>query len=211
MRFSEVNARCVGFLTLAGACLGLAGAIMLPGCGTKSSVQSTPPTQVGAQPARPRIQRFDPAGYKGKTGKIVTNFKHESRLYMYKVDGGKRTPYEMNSKNGVFVVPVGQYEFLQYLVMPSSTAASRAPAVSGRYEKQLLIAVTDGSTYKLKAGPPFAASIKVAQRGADNVQMDLLLVGSGGERCTLMSSKAPEFQVVAKSGSLLQEGKFKYG
>ena len=82
--------------------------------------------------------------------------------------------------------------------------------ISGRYDKPVAIRVSRGSVYRLKAGPPLTAYVRVSQRGANAVTMDLKLTGRGGEHCTI-SSKEPRFRVLSRSGKVLQEGKFKYG
>jgi len=128
-------------------------------------------------------------------------------LYLYRIDSKSQTPYMLKSGNGVFKAPVGKYRLLGY---DSPVTGRREPIVSGRYRNPPVIAVTDGSTYRLKAGPPLVASIAVSQTGRNYVTMDLRLTGRGGEQC-MISTKEPRFQVLSKAGRVLQEGKFKYG
>ena len=202
MWFCGVGSKRFGLAASAGAlCLALACAGLLSGCGSRALFSS--------RPERPSIVQIDAARYKGKAGKIILPVKGDSFVYLYRPDTRKQTPYQLTSKDGVFKAPAGKYQLLMYYVT-SKDRGRRGLMISGRYKKPITISVSRGSTYRLKAGPPITASIKVSQRGANAVTMDLLLTGCGGEQCTI-SSKEPRFRVLSKAGKVLQEGKFKYG
>jgi hypothetical protein len=181
--------------------MALACAALLSGCGSEALF--SPRTQ------RPSIVHIDAAKYKGNAGTIILPLKGDSFVYLYRTDTRKEAPYQLTSKDGVFKAPAGKYQLLMYYVT-SKDRGRRGPMISGRYSKPITISVSRGSTYRLKAGPPLTASIRVSQRGANAVTMDLMLTGRGGEQCTI-SSKEPRFQVLSRAGKVLQEGKFKFG
>ncbi len=176
-------------------------------------VMAAPVAAWANKPARPSIVVFDPAKYKGKTGKIVLPFKGESFLYAYKIDQGKQTPYILKSKTGTFAAPVGSFRLLQYYASYGTSKGGRPWRLSGRFDKPLAIKVGSGTTYQIKGGAPFTAWVKVQQSVRSRVSMDLVVLGRGGERCTIYSAsrKDPRFRILSKTGKVLQEGKFEYG
>lgn len=195
-------------LVLAGLCL--IGAIAFSGCSKQAAVQTATPAQSTVRVQRPTIERFDPAKYKGPTGRIVTSLKGDSMLYVYAAYSGRRGPMMLKSKDGTFVAPAGDYELLQYCMMQRGQYNKERPGITGGFGRSNRITITDGSTHNLKIGPPFTASIKVSQISPGTMQLDLQVTGVGGDKCRI-SAEAPGFQILSPSGKMLQEGKFRYG
>lgn len=169
------------------------------------------PSKGPARLERPSFVRFDPAKYRGQTGKIILSIKGPAMAMLVERDKtGRRTYYELNSKSGTFLAPVGAFQLAGYMVYAPKQDKRGAPMLTGRYEKEPLVRVSGGRTCRITVGPPLTASAKVTQTGK-TVTIDLLMRGRGGERCTAYGKEAPGFRILSKSGQLLQQGKFKYG
>jgi hypothetical protein len=79
------------------------------------------------------------------------------------------------------------------------------------------VKVRRGQTVMLPFGPPYKPVVKVASgTGRETIQLEMSLVGSGGEVCRnvridRMSPKDPEFTISTPEGEEVASGKFKWG
>jgi len=162
----------------------------------------------------PKMVTFDPATYKGKTGQIVTPLKGDVSLNLLK--SGEDTRFELveiKGQDGKFVVPTGDYRVMscdQAIVRDGTTWDISHNALPSSQK----LAVTPGSKSELNIGPPYTASIKVDSIHNKKLNLSLAITGHSGEKCSIVNqstSKAPGFQILSKSGDVLQEGTFEYG
>jgi hypothetical protein len=88
-------------------------------------------------------------------------------------------------------------------------------------EKYKAVTVRKGQTVELPFGPPYTPTVTAMSYGSPNSQAEQLflemgLVGTGGEGCTNMLVKGgrpgkPGFTITDPKGKIVQEGNFEYG
>jgi hypothetical protein len=159
----------------------------------------------------PRFSQFDPRTYKGPTGKIVVPTWKTANLTLMREGGSSESEIlSVKTSDGTFTVPTGKYTVISLSQTVKDGAAGWT--LSSSYEKP--VSVSRGSVVRLNAGQQLVASVKVVESGRGRVNMDLQIVGRGGESCSISeigSSKAPGFQVLSKQGKVLWNGKFEAG
>lgn len=211
MRVVKSFAKQAGFLL---AALGFAG---LWGCSTHQNTAPPMPKRapvVSQDASMPNIENFDPAKYKGKTGKIAIPSKGASFIALRKMKDPKRWDMlEARAKNGEFILPVGKYRLLSYSARIKDKNNVNWSISSN---KSTDILVKSGLVQKISlAEPPFVVSTKAEQMNSNQINIDLSIIGRGGDECSIQCSdshvKPPRFQILSKSGQVLQEGSFQYG
>lgn len=159
----------------------------------------------------PRFVQFDPRTYKGPTGKIVVpNWKTAELTLMRESGDSNGEILSVKTSDGTFTVPTGKYRVIDLSQTVKDGAAGWT--LSSSYEKP--VSVSRGSVVRLNAGQQLVASVKVVQGSRGRVDMDLQILGRGGESCSISelgNSKAPGFQVLSKQGKVLWSGKFEAG
>jgi hypothetical protein len=88
-------------------------------------------------------------------------------------------------------------------------------------EKYKAVTVRKGETVELPFGPPYTPTVTAESYGPPNVkaeqfELEMGLVGVGGEACTNMMVKGgrpgkPEFTITDPKGKVVQQGSFEYG
>lgn len=167
----------------------------------------------GKRPRQPQFIRFDPKTHKGDTGRISVSVKGESSIILTNAAGDI---VSLTSKTDQLIAPVGTYKWeVCYVRVRDSKSGKMSQLVSRPPAgKTPRISVRKGSTTKLAMGLPLSASVAVKSVGPSRVQMDLNLVGRGGERCTIRHinrSDKPQFKVLNSSGRVVWTGSFEYG
>ncbi len=166
----------------------------------------------------PKTELFNPETYKGPVGNVVLSSKGETMLSLLKIENGKPGGIIMvNTKSAELKLPIGKYDLLNYTSKVQGRdgktwALSGGPADPA---KPIAFDVTLAKTVNLKIGAPLTASIKVTQKGNKTVNMDLLMLDIGGNKCQITqdggSSAPPGFVVLSKSRMALMSGNFAYG
>jgi hypothetical protein len=102
------------------------------------------------------------------------------------------------------------------MVGSSRTRTTRTTAYG--YDDAKVVKVNEGETVTLPFGLPFKTIVKAGGpvRGGQTAQLDLSLVGTGGERCgSLMVDgtrpQPPEFTISTPDGDVVEQGRFKWG
>lgn len=78
------------------------------------------------------------------------------------------------------------------------------------------VKVASGKVAELRFGPPYKPSVETRSRGDSTLELQMSLVGSGGESvsdCQLEGNRPgePSFAVVTADGDIIERGKFEYG
>ncbi|MCX6344405.1 MAG: hypothetical protein NT018_04940 [Armatimonadetes bacterium] len=163
----------------------------------------------------PKTELFNPETYKGPVGNVVLSSKGETMLYLRNIDsGGYMT---VNTKSAKLKLPIGKYDLFDYTSTVQGRDGKTWVLSGGPADpmKPIAFDVTLTKTVSLKIGAPLTASIKVTQKGNKTVNMDLVMLGSGGDKCQIFqgdgSSTPPGFVVMSKTRKALMSGKFQYG
>ncbi len=159
----------------------------------------------------PEIVDYNPLTYQGPTGKIAVPLKGDLTLSLLGTRTGDRMRLmTLKSKEGVFTAPTGEYRLLSCDQIVSHGGAQWR--LSSRTERSF--SVTPGSSLRLDIGPPYTASIEVGRAEGNRMDLSLKMVGRAGESCAILgggNSGPPGFQILATTGQVLQQGKFRYG
>lgn len=188
--------------------------------GTGFAAESVPATAVktAEQPAaQPKYEFFNADKYTGKLGKITLPYEGTSSLLLRKVQNGKLGDFlVVQGKEQSVGVPVGTYRLMNYSLTVTDEAKGKWTIYGGPTSeaKARLIEVKEGGSIRLQTGEPLTASIKVTEAGS-NVNMSFQMIGSNGDKCTIMrvdgKAEQPGFQVLSASGDVLMSGNFAYG
>jgi len=154
---------------------------------------------------------FDPAAYKGPTGRIVTPLtgRLSSRLWRTDSDGGT-VQFSIRGVDGVFTAPAGEYRL--FACYQDLTHKGVSWSVTSTLIRSF--SVKPGSSVRLDIGPPYTASVRVASSGKNRIDLGLEITGRAGEKVSITRGGRggePGFRIISTSGKVLQEGRFRYG
>ena len=146
-----------------------------------------------------------------KTCKITVPHKGKSTLIVE--DAKNRRMSTFVTTNSVFSVPEGDYQLVSYSAIAKDKNGIEWEAQC--YFDNRRIKAKPDDTIRLEVGPPFEASVQVAKKGSNKVEMNFVLTGKGGDRYIISrrdgKSEPPGFQVLDESGKAVWNGSFKYG
>ena len=107
--------------------------------------------------------------------------------------------------------------------LPARVAAGEGPSFASATatEKYKAVTVRKGETVELPFGPPYTPTVTAMSYGnpdekAEQLSLQMGLVGGGGEECTNMMVKGsrpgkPDFTITDPAGKVVQQGSFEYG
>ena len=190
------------------AVIGFMGAHLIAGCSRAPQSASSPPTGSSAKARQvPEFGAFNPATYKGPVGTIsVPDDGCTYSIDLMAIRTNRLVIIE--TKRGAAKAPTGKYRVLRYTVV--SRKNSRIIGQVYGHLKSAEITVTANSTTKLKLGGPYTASVSV-EKYDNEVYLNFTTTDCAGNECNISGPKTPRFQIVSKSGEVLQEGAFEYG
>ncbi|MGC8861855.1 MAG: hypothetical protein ACP5R5_03665 [Armatimonadota bacterium] len=182
----------------------------------------------------PETTHFDPAAYRGPTGKIVTGLQGKVSLSLQRDERRGQRPrlLVVDTDNGTLTIPSGKYVLWMYdqeitrdgvrwrvtsrgplrvLLQPITKDGVRSRVTSSIIR---FLEVKPGGSLRLDIGPPYVASVLASSAGKNRVNISLEVVGRAGEYVSIVKgegSEPPGFQILSMNGKVLQEGKFRYG
>jgi hypothetical protein len=163
-----------------------------------------------------QVEEFNPATYKGSTGKIVMSYKGDSMLTVMTMNNPKRL--RLTAKDGVALAPVGSYTPLQFEAELADKDGNEWAASSTLVAKDPnQISVQPDISCEIKVGPPLKASVSIDKGGNkdDEYFLSLELTGvDGGSYSVRKLGKddwAPGFEFIDSAGKVVWQGKFEYG
>lgn len=121
------------------------------------------------------------------------------------------------SDTGFFRLPLGKYQVISYWMTMEDEDGSRWIASCDTWPrgKEKIFSIRPGRLAKLKVGIPFSAKVVSFPEGADKLGLDYRVVGSGNGDFYITSRETERddvaFQLMNDSGTLLEEGVFRYG
>lgn len=183
------------------------GAHLIAGCSRAPQSASSPPAGSSAKARQvPEFGAFNPATHKGPVGSIIVPDDRLSyALNLMPIRTNRVLIVE--TKHGAAKAPTGRYRVIGYSAVSRKNPQGEA---YGR-PKSAEITVKANSTTKLKLGGPYTAKVSVTKLRGDKVSIDLITTDCAGNECMIRGRKPPRFQVISKSGEVLQEGAFEYG
>jgi hypothetical protein len=189
-------------------------------CATSIAAEVTSPemTKPATTVTAPKFEQFDPATYKGPAGTVVMPGSGEAMLYLRKIENGKPGDYMIvNAKSATIKLPIGKYN-LEYYAMKVTDKEGKAWSIIGTTAdpaKPISLDVRLAKTIKMKLGAPLTASIKVTQKDDKTVNMNFVMLGSGGDKCLVSPVggpvEPPGFKVLSGASAVVMSGKFQFG
>ncbi|MFH1741636.1 MAG: hypothetical protein ABIH23_21730 [bacterium] len=117
-------------------------------------------------------------------------------------------------KDQPVVLPVGDWRLLEYTITPTKKLSTYVSAAGTGDSPS--VPVREGETAEFLFGPPYKGHVNVSEGMGSGTDLDLQIIGSGGEICTdlqVNGSKpdSPLFMIATEEGQIVQRGNFKYG
>jgi hypothetical protein len=107
--------------------------------------------------------RFDPATYKGPTGKIVLASHNKEFSVFFDIDKGKF--YPLHTSNGTIIAPTGNYTLSSVGITAVNSNNARW-AVICRPEPGIPLSIKQGETKVLDVDQHFTARVDMKQNGS---------------------------------------------
>lgn len=163
-----------------------------------------------------QVEDFDPAAFKGKTGRIILTHKAESELVMMGMGGMSAKRLRFKTTDGVITAPEGKYFPFEYTAFARDQAGKKwkASCMLFRGSGDQLSVIAE-SPRDLTVGPPFIAKVTVTREPGGEVGIDLKVTGSCGNSYTLQQADSdnapPGFEVIGPDGKVVLKDKFHFG
>jgi len=99
---------------------------------------------------------------------------------------------------------------------PTPQGPARTIVTAHASEHTPPLEIRQATSTKLAVGPPYRPVVRAFVTGKGTAQLQLSIVGAGGERCTNMRvgggrPPAPQFTILDPQGAVVQRGQFSYG
>ena len=158
------------------------------------------------------IETFNPATYKGQTGKIkLDGWDGEAQLQL-RSSNGKLTKHQ--TKNGILILPTGQHKISYIsLIKKSNDNKSWTASVSpGSWKNPFKINVEENQTAIFPTGSPFNVKITSSKRHG-KYTFSLSMKDKAGHKTTIYGIRRtkPAVQIIDDKEKIIWEKNLEYG